>query len=64
MLQVEITPTKPEYAKYAFELRFICKRVYFANDCIKFFTIWGEDGWDRSIPITAGYFNIEITEVN
>jgi hypothetical protein len=63
MLQVEITALKPEYKKYLFDDRFICREVIISKDMIKFRSLWGEEGWYREIPMGNGYYDIKITQV-
>lgn len=63
MLQVRIYPTKPEYRKYIFDERFICKHIVYMNGTIRFFEIWGEGGYDKTVTVSDGHFTVEITEV-
>ena len=64
MIQVHITPTKPEYSKYiTMDYRFICKRITVETGKIIFYDLWDEGGWQKTLNMEDGYFEVDIKRV-
>jgi hypothetical protein len=64
MIQVHITPTKEEYAKYlVFDNRFICKKITYHDGKMTFYEVWGIGGWQKTLCLEENYFEVEIKRV-
>jgi hypothetical protein len=64
MIQVHITPTNPEYAKYlTFDNRFICKKIKYQDGKMTFYELWGTAGWQKTLTVEDNYFEVEIKRV-
>jgi hypothetical protein len=64
MLQVEIVCNDRKYAKYIFDTRFICRKITYEDNNMKFHSVWGEEGFYRTIPLDGMHYTIYISEVD